>query len=123
MKSMRCIIAGATASAESVLEDLAEVPDGYRVTIRRSKTDQTGEGQEIVIPRGAKIRPVEAVQTWLQDLLRPVHVGSLVRPWGLMWRGWSRPGRSRRVSMRACSPVTVCARGSSHQPQRRARRW
>jgi site-specific recombinase XerD len=45
--------------------DLAEVPDGLRVLIRRSKTDQTGEGQEVAIPRGYKLRPVEAVQTWL----------------------------------------------------------
>ena len=40
-------------------------PDGLRVLIRHSKTDQTGESQEIAIPRGARIRPVEAVQTWL----------------------------------------------------------
>ena len=33
--------------------------------IRRSETDQTGEGQEVAIPRGYKPRPVEAVQTWL----------------------------------------------------------
>jgi hypothetical protein len=46
--------------------DLTECPDGYRVLIRRSKTDQTGEGAEIVIPRGLRIRPVEAVQAWLQ---------------------------------------------------------
>jgi integrase len=45
--------------------DLVEVPDGLRVVIRRSKTDQTGEGQEVAIPRGYKLRPVEAVQTWL----------------------------------------------------------
>jgi hypothetical protein len=30
------------------------------------KSDQTGEGHEIVIPRGLRIRPVEAVQAWLQ---------------------------------------------------------
>jgi hypothetical protein len=42
------------------------VPEGYRVIIRRSKTDQTAEGQEIVIPRGHKIMPVRAVQAWLQ---------------------------------------------------------
>jgi hypothetical protein len=47
------------------VEDLHEVLDGYRVMIRRSKTDQTGEGAEIVIPRGLRIRPVEAVQAWL----------------------------------------------------------
>jgi integrase len=73
------------------LEDLTECPDGFRVLIRRSKTDQTGEGQEIVIPRGLKIRPVEAVQTWLQAsritdgifLFRAVHRDGHVRSWGL----------------------------------------
>lgn len=45
--------------------DLQEVPDGLRVRIRRSKTDQEGQGQEIAIPRGYRLRPVEAVQTWL----------------------------------------------------------
>jgi hypothetical protein len=29
---------------------------GLRVTIRRSKTDQEGEGQEIAIPRGMNLR-------------------------------------------------------------------
>jgi integrase len=46
--------------------DLAEVVDGLRVTIRHSKTDQEGQGQEIAIPRGSRLRPVEAVQAWLQ---------------------------------------------------------
>ncbi len=46
-------------------EDLAETPDGLRVTIRRSKTDQEGAGQEVAIPRGARLRPVEAVRAWL----------------------------------------------------------
>ena len=32
--------------------DLTESPEGLRVLIRRSKTDQAGEGQEIAIPRG-----------------------------------------------------------------------
>ena len=41
------------------------MPDGLRVTIRRSKTEQEGQGQEIAIPRGYKLRPVEAVQAWL----------------------------------------------------------
>jgi integrase len=47
------------------VEDLTEVPDGYRLLIRRSKTDQAGEGQEIAIPRGYHLRPVELVQMWL----------------------------------------------------------
>jgi integrase len=39
--------AGAFRRSELVallVEDLTEVPDGFRVLIRRSKTDQTGEG-------------------------------------------------------------------------------
>jgi integrase len=60
--------AGAFRRSELValeVEDLSEVPDGLRVRIRRSKTDQSGEGHEIAIPRGYRLRPVEAVQTWL----------------------------------------------------------
>jgi site-specific recombinase XerD len=45
--------------------DLTETPDGLMIRIRHSKTDQEGQGQEIAIPRGARLRPVEAVQTWL----------------------------------------------------------
>jgi integrase len=36
--------------------DLAETPDGLRITIRRSKTDQEGQGAEIAIPRGYRLR-------------------------------------------------------------------
>ena len=45
--------------------DLTEVPDGLRIQIRRSKGDQEGQGQEVAIPRGYRLRPVEAVQAWL----------------------------------------------------------
>jgi integrase len=45
--------------------DLTEVPDGLRILIRRSKGDQEGQGPEVAIPRGYRLRPVEAVQTWL----------------------------------------------------------
>jgi integrase len=47
--------AGAFRRSELValeVEDLSEVPDGLRVRIRRSRTDQGGEGHEIAIPRG-----------------------------------------------------------------------
>jgi len=60
--------AGAFRRSELValrVEGLAEVPDGLRVTIRRSKTDQEGQGYEIAIPRGYRLRPVEAIQAWL----------------------------------------------------------
>ena len=61
--------AGAFRRSELValtVEDVVETPDGFRVTIRHSKTDQEGAGQEIAIPRGVKLRPVEAVQAWIQ---------------------------------------------------------
>jgi hypothetical protein len=45
--------------------DLTEVPDGLRILIRRSKGDQEGQGAEVAIPRGYRLRPVEAVQVWL----------------------------------------------------------
>ncbi len=60
--------AGAFRRSELValrVEDLAEAPDGLRVVVRRSKTDQEGAGQEIAIPHGKDLRPVEAVRTWL----------------------------------------------------------
>ena len=60
--------AGAFRRSELValtVEDLVEAPDGFRITIRHSKTDQEGQGQEVAIPRGARLRPVEAVQAWL----------------------------------------------------------
>lgn len=47
------------------VEDLERSPDGLFVHIRRSKTDQEGEGHVVAIPRGGKLRPVEAVEDWL----------------------------------------------------------
>jgi site-specific recombinase XerD len=47
------------------VEDLTATPDGFRVVIRHSKTDQDGLGQEIAIPRGCRIEPVKAIEAWL----------------------------------------------------------
>jgi integrase len=47
------------------LSDLVPVEDGYRVVIRRSKGDQEGEGQEVALPRGYRLRPVEHLLAWL----------------------------------------------------------
>jgi integrase len=60
--------AGAFRRSELValeVADLIEVADGLRVVIRHSKTDQEGQGAKIAIPRCYRLRPVEAVQTWL----------------------------------------------------------
>ena len=62
------------------VEDLTPVRQGLIITLRRSKTDQTGEGRKIGIPHGrTRHCPVAAVERWtsaaqLSDgpLFRPV---------------------------------------------------
>jgi site-specific recombinase XerD len=81
--------AGAFRRSELValdVEDLTEVPDGYRIAIRRSKTNKSGEPEIIPVGHGATLRPVEAVQTWLQaanitsgPIFREVHKSGSVR--------------------------------------------
>ena len=96
--------AGAFRRAELValtVADLTEVPDGLRVLIRRSKTDQTGEGQEIAIPRGYRLRPVEAVQAWLDAA--GITEGPIFRP--ITTRrldGRGKPVTQRIVARRRC---------------------
>jgi integrase len=51
--------------SELQLDDLELHPDGLILHIRRSKTDQEGAGAEIPVPRGGKLRPVEALEAWL----------------------------------------------------------
>jgi hypothetical protein len=54
--------AGAFGRPEPValeVADLSEVPDGLRVRIRRSKTNQEGEGAEVPFCMGAPSRPVQ----------------------------------------------------------------
>jgi site-specific recombinase XerD len=46
--------------------DVEEVPEGLRVTIRRSKTDQDGVGKVIAIVRGEVACPVAALRDWLR---------------------------------------------------------
>jgi integrase len=62
--------------------DLEETEDGYKIVIRRSKTDQEGHGVTIAIARGVTTCPVKAVKAWLQaagisegPLFRPVAKG------------------------------------------------
>ncbi|MGI4801839.1 MAG: site-specific integrase [Janthinobacterium lividum] len=61
-------MAGAFRRSELValqVADLERVPDGLRVTIRKSKTDQEGIGDVIAILRGSRLRPMRAVVEWL----------------------------------------------------------
>ena len=47
-------------------EDVQKVPEGMKITIRRSKTDQTGEGRPVGIPMGRSpiTCPVMALENW-----------------------------------------------------------
>jgi hypothetical protein len=72
------------------------VTDGLRVVIRQGKTDQEGQGAEIAIPGGYRLRPVEAVQTWLA-------AAEISR--GSVFRSVARGGRVGTMSPYAASLV------------------
>lgn len=62
--------AGALRRSEIVALDVADVTftgEGLRIVLRRSKTDQEGEGQAIGLPYGSNPAtcPVRALQAWL----------------------------------------------------------
>ena len=91
-------MAGAFRRSELValqVSDLERVPEGLRVTIRRSKTDQEGAGHVIAILRGSKLKPVRAVLDWLDA------AGITSGP---VFRGINRHGQ---VSTEALTPQTV----------------
>lgn len=81
--------AGAFRRSELValdVADLVEDPEGLRVRVRRSKTDQEGRGLEKAIPHGRFIRPVALVREWLDaagivegPVFRPVSRSGNVR--------------------------------------------
>jgi len=73
--------AGAFRRSELVALDVADVEEcdeGLRVHIRRSKTDQEGQGATIAIMRGSVACPVKALQAWLSAAA--ITQGALFRP-------------------------------------------
>lgn len=67
------------------LADIERTGDGIFIHIRRSKTDQEGAGHVVAVPRGSKLRPVEALDDWLAaagiadgPVFRPVAKGGRV---------------------------------------------
>jgi hypothetical protein len=48
------------------VEDIEECPEGLRVRIRRSKTDQEGEGAVVAVCRGSIADPVSAVLDYIK---------------------------------------------------------
>ncbi|MGY3407278.1 integrase [Bradyrhizobium sp. GM5.1] len=80
--------AGAFRRSELVALDVANIEEvelGLRVIIRRSKTDQDGEGSTIAVTRGTVACPVRALREWLSAagiesgaLFRPINKGDRV---------------------------------------------
>lgn len=66
--------------AELTVEDLEETAEGYRVTVRRSKTDQEGRGQHkvIVYGRDPNTCPVLLLRRWLE--IAGITTGPIFRP-------------------------------------------
>jgi len=82
--------AGAFRRSELVtlnVEDIEEVAEGLRVTIRRGKTDQEARGAVIAIIRGEIACPVAALRAWLEaanitegPIFRRIRRGNHVQP-------------------------------------------
>jgi site-specific recombinase XerD len=93
--------AGAFRRSELIaldIEDLEFCEHGLLVTIRKSKTDQEGDGVTIAIARGSSACPVNAVQDWIA-------AGQIAS--GPLFRPVSKKGRvlSRRLSDRAVADL------------------
>lgn len=58
--------------------DIEHVDHGARITVRRSKTDQTGEGREIAVPSGGRLSVLEALSAWLET--SGIEAGAIFRP-------------------------------------------
>jgi len=85
--------------------DLVEHPEGLRVRIRKSKTDQEGAGTEIAIPHGRFVRPVALVREWLDAA--GISDGPVFRPvsrYGVMRRLDAR-GEPPRLTTRAVGDI------------------
>lgn len=58
--------------------DIEFVREGLVVHLRRSKTDQNGEGRKIGVPWGRSVCPVKAVENWLN--VAHIESGPVFRP-------------------------------------------
>jgi integrase len=62
--------------------DLAWEDKGLRVTIRRSKTDQEGQGAVVAVPEGRRLTPLLHLRVWLA--FAGITEGAVFRP---LWKG------------------------------------
>jgi site-specific recombinase XerD len=60
------------------VDDVEIFAAGALVHVRRSKTDQEGEGETIAIPRGQMLKPVDALEAWLKAA--NITAGPIFRP-------------------------------------------
>jgi site-specific recombinase XerD len=84
--------AAARRRSEIAALDVADIAfhrDGMIVHVRRSKTDQEAAGAEIPVPHGVRLRPVAALQAWLEA--SGITQGPLFRP--IDRHGRLQPGR------------------------------
>jgi integrase len=86
--------AGAFRRSELVgfdVQDCSFGKDGLTVTLRKSKTDQTGVGRKIGIPYGSNpdTCPVRVIQTWMEQAA--ISTGPLLR--AINRHGQVQPGR------------------------------
>ena len=86
------------------LEDVAWVEEGSILTLRRSKTDQQGQGRQVALPLGAHAQtcPVRALRSWIEQaqltegrLFRAVDRHGRLRP------GWLHPDAVGEIVKRA----------------------
>lgn len=75
--------AGAFRRSELVgldVSDLSFTAEGLLITLRRSKTDQAGEGRQVAIPHGShqETCPVRAMRAWLEAA--DITEGAVFRP-------------------------------------------
>jgi len=96
--------------------DLAWEPKGVRVTIRRSKTDQEGQGVAVAVPEGRRLTPLVHLRAWLDTA--GITEGPIFRPF---WKGGRlRPARlsdhavARIVQARAAAAGLDPARFAGH---------
>jgi integrase len=114
--------AGALRRSELVVlqvDDVTRHPAGIVLAIRRSKTDQAGEGREIAIPHGRKLAPVAALDAWLAaariangPLFRAVR-GTTVLP-SALYDGTVARIIKRRVEAIGLDPVLFAGHSLRH---------
>lgn len=88
---------------------------GFILTIRRSKTDQYGEGATIAIPRSPAPCPVEAMDAWLK--VRKLADGPLFKPVmssGVIWPTRIRAATVAHIIQRCAKAAKLEGHVSGH---------